>query len=149
MDSSASYSKLFTVNEANEHLPTIRPLVEQILDNIRRLKIASESVIRRDQLDPEAPNLMERLREDDEITRLVEQVKNWVETINGHGCMCKGVEQGLVDFPCVLGSEVVYLCWQLGEPSVNFWHRIEDGFAGRKTLLEGEVSDPDTGTSYH
>jgi hypothetical protein len=149
MDSSASYSKLFTVNEANELLPTIRPLVEQILDNIRRLKIASESVIRRDQLDPEAPNLMERLREDDEITRLVEQVKNWVETINGHGCMCKGVEQGLVDFPCVLGSEVVYLCWQLGEPSVNFWHRIEDGFAGRKTLLEGEVSDPDTGTSYH
>jgi hypothetical protein len=149
MDSSASYSKLFTVNEANELLPTIRPLVEQILDNIRRLKIASESVIRRDQLDPEAPNLMERLREDDEITRLVEQVKNWVETINGHGCMCKGVEQGLVDFPCVLGSEVVYLCWQLGEPSVNFWHRIEDGFAGRKTLLEGDVSDPDTGTSYH
>ena len=149
MDSSASYSKLFTVNEANDLLPTIRPLVEQILDNIRRLKIASESVIRRDQLDPEAPNLMERLREDDEITRLVEQVKNWVETINGHGCMCKGVEQGLVDFPCVLGSEVVYLCWQLGEPSVNFWHRIEDGFAGRKTLLEGDVSDPDTGTSYH
>ena len=149
MDSSASYSKLFTVNEANELLPTIRPLVEQILDNIRRLKIASESVIRRDQLDPEAPNLMERLREDDEITRLVEQVKTWVETINGHGCMCKGVEQGLVDFPCVLGSEVVYLCWQLGEPSVNFWHRIEDGFAGRKTLLEGDVSDPDTGTSYH
>ncbi len=149
MDSSASYSKLFTVNEANDLLPTIRPLVEQILDNIRRLKIASESVIRRDQLDPEAPNLMERLREDDEITRLVEQVKNWVETINGHGCMCKGVEQGLVDFPCVLGSEVVYLCWQLGEPSVNFWHRIEDGFAGRKALLEGDVSDPDTGTSYH
>ena len=149
MDSSASYSKLFTVNEANDLLPTIRPLVEQILDNIRRLKIASESVIRRDQLDPEAPNLMERLREDDEITRLVEQVKNWVETINGHGCMCKGVEQGLVDFPCVLGSEVVYLCWQLGEPSVNFWHRIEDGFAGRKALLEGDDSDPDTGTSYH
>jgi hypothetical protein len=149
MDSSASYSKLFTVNEANELLPTIRPLVEQILDNIRRLKIVSESVIRRDQLDPEAPNLMELLREDDEISRLVEQVKNWVETINGHGCMCKGVEQGLVDFPCVLGSEVVYLCWQLGEPSVGFWHRIEDGFAGRKSLLEGDVSDPDTGTSYH
>jgi len=149
MDSSASYSKLFTVNEANELLPTIRPMVEQILDNIRRLKIASESVIRRDQLDPEAPNLMERLRQDDEITRLVEQVKSWVETINGHGCMCKGVEQGLVDFPCMLGSEVVYLCWQLGEPSVNFWHRIEDGFAGRKSLLEGDVSDPDTGTSYH
>jgi len=149
MDTTAGYSKLFTINEANDLLPTIRPVVEQILENIRRLKIVSESVIRRDQLDPEAPNLMERLRDDGEITRLVEQIKEWVESINGYGCMCKGVEQGLVDFPCVFGSEVVFLCWQLGEPSVGFWHRIEDGFAGRKALLEGDTSDPESGPSYH
>ncbi len=43
----------------------------------------------------------------------------------------------------MLGSEVVFLCWQLGEPNVSFWHRIEDGFAGRKPLLDGESSDPD------
>ena len=149
MDTTAGYTKLFTINEANDLLPTIRPVVEQILENIRRLKIVSESVIRRDQLDPEAPNLMERLRDDGEITRLVEQIKEWVESINGYGCMCKGVEQGLVDFPCVFGSEVVFLCWQLGEPSVGFWHRIEDGFAGRKALLEGDTSDPESGPSYH
>ncbi|HWH75768.1 MAG TPA: DUF2203 domain-containing protein [Candidatus Binatus sp.] len=149
MDTTAGYTKLFTINEANDLLPTIRPVVEQILENIRRLKIVSESVIRRDQLDPEAPILMERLRDDGEITRLVEQIKEWVESINGYGCMCKGVEQGLVDFPCVFGSEVVFLCWQLGEPSVGFWHRIEDGFAGRKALLEGDTSDPESGPSYH
>jgi hypothetical protein len=149
MSESAGYQRLFTIEEANGLLFVVRPLVEQILENIRRLKMASETVIRTEQLDPDAPDLMNRLRENGEITRLVTQVKEWVETINGYGCICKGVEQGLIDFPCMFGSEVVFLCWQLGEPKVSFWHRIEDGFAGRRPLLDREESEPDGGTSYH
>jgi hypothetical protein len=141
-------TRLFTVNEANELLPELRPLVEQIIENIRRLKSASETVIRREQLDPEAPNLMDRLREDDEVARLIGQVQSSVDAINARGCICKGVEQGLIDFPCLLGAEVVFLCWQLGEPHVVFWHRIEDGFAGRKRLLETD-EDSDEKISYH
>ncbi|HEY5543823.1 MAG TPA: DUF2203 domain-containing protein [Candidatus Binatia bacterium] len=149
MDPSANFPRLFTVNEANDLLPKLRPLVEQILENIRRLKGASESVIRREQLDADAPNLMDRLRQDGEIAKLIGQVQGWVDEINAYGCTCKGVEQGLIDFPCMLGAEVVFLCWQLGEPQVVFWHRIEDGFAGRKPLLDSEGSDPDDKLSYH
>jgi hypothetical protein len=149
MGANAGYQKLFTVNEANDLLPTVRPLVEQILENIRRLKLTSETVIRKENLDPEAPDLMKRLSENNEITRLVTEMKQSVEAINAHGCICKGVEQGLIDFPCMIGAEVVYLCWQLGEPRVNFWHRIEDGFAGRKALLESDGSEPESGASYH
>jgi hypothetical protein len=58
------------------------------------------------------------------------------------------VEQGLIDFPCMLGAEIVFLCWQFGEASVSHWHRIEDGFAGRRALLEPE-EDPEGNTSYH
>jgi hypothetical protein len=149
MDAATPYPRLFTVNEANDLLPTLRPLVEQILENIRRLKAASETVIRKDRLNPETPNLMQRLGEDSEIARLIGQVKGWVEEINGYGCLCKGVEQGLIDFPCMLGAEVVFLCWQVGESNVGYWHRIEDGFAGRKPLLDGEGNDPDSDVSYH
>jgi hypothetical protein len=149
MDAATRYPRLFTVNEANELLPTLRPLVEQILENIRRLKAASETVIRKERLNPEAPNLMARLGEDNEIARLIGQVKGWVEEINGYGCVCKGVEQGLIDFPCMLGAEVVFLCWQIGESNVGHWHRIEDGFAGRKPLLDGEENDPDSNVSFH
>jgi hypothetical protein len=145
----ARYPRLFTVNEANDLLPTLRPLVEQILENIRRLKAASETVIRKERLNPEAPNLVERLGEDNEIARLIGQVKGLVEEINSYGCLCKGVEQGLIDFPCMLGAEVVFLCWQIGESNVGYWHRIEDGFAGRKPLLDGEENDPDSNVSFH
>ena len=44
------------------------------------------------------------------------------------------MQLGLIDFPAELDGEIVYLCWQFGEPEVAFWHRIEDGFAGRRPL---------------
>jgi hypothetical protein len=149
MVSQTHFPRLFTVDEANDLLPKVRPLVEQVLENIRRLKSASETVIRKEGLDPETPSLMNRLRDDGEIARLIGQVKGCVDEINSFGCICKGVEQGLIDFPCMLGAEVGFLCWQLGEPSVGFWHRIEDGFAGRKPLLDGDSSDPASKVSYH
>ena len=149
MANSTVFTRLFTVNEANALLPTLRPLIENILENIRRLRSKSEVVIRSEKLDPDAPNLMERLQEDREIARLVGQVKGWVEEIHSYGCMCKGAEQGLIDFPCMMGDEVVFLCWQIGETNVTHWHRIEDGFAGRRPLLDAEEADPDSNTSYH
>jgi hypothetical protein len=149
MESSGTFPRLFTVNEANALLPTVRPLIERILESIRRLKSKSETVIRQQQLDPAATDLMDRLQQDDEIARLVNEVKHGVEQIHHHGCICKGVEQGLIDFPCMLGAEVVFLCWQLGEPTVGHWHRVEDGFAGRRPLLDDGKTKADEKSSYH
>lgn len=149
MGSPAHFARLFTVDEANALLPIVRPLVQQILESIRRLRSKSETVIRKEDLDPDAPNLMDRLREDSEIARLIGQVKGLVDEIHSYGCLCKGVEQGLIDFPCMLGSEVVFLCWQMGEASVSYWHRVEDGFAGRRPLLDVEDSDPEDNTPFH
>lgn len=149
MQTSASYPRLFTVNEANALLPTIRPLLDGILENLRRLKAKTEIVIRDQQLDPDAPQLMSQLQEDSEIAQFVRQIKALVEEIHSHGCVCKGVEQGLVDFPCMLGSEVVFLCWQYGEASVGYWHRVEDGYAGRRPLLDANDDEPRGNSSYH
>jgi len=149
MESSDTFPRLFTVDEANALLPIVRLLLEKILDNVQRLRTKSESLVRETQLDPEAADFMDRLQQDGEIARLVGEVKSWVEEIHSHGCICKGVEQGLIDFPCLLGAEVVFLCWRLGEPKVEHWHRIEEGFAGRRSLLDVDKPGSDGSTSYH
>ena len=149
MVSSVSFPRLFTVGEANGLLPTVRRLMERIEENIKRLRNQSKTIIRDEQLDPDAMDFMDRLQENKEIARIVAEVKGWVEEIQSYGCICKGVEQGLVDFPCLLGAEVVFLCWQLGEPTVSYWHRIEDGFAGRRPLLDVEKTDSDKKSPYH
>ncbi|UCF65831.1 MAG: DUF2203 family protein [bacterium] len=53
------------------------------------------------------------------------------------GIIVKGIEHGLVDFPHVRANgEEVYLCYQLGEESIHFWHSLESGYSGRKPLDE-------------
>ena len=39
-----------------------------------------------------------------------------------------------VDFPAELDGEIVELCWQYGEKELAFYHRRDEGFAGRRPL---------------
>jgi len=52
------------------------------------------------------------------------------------GVILKDVDRGLCDFPYMKDGRVVYLCWQLGEETIGYWHDIESGFAGREPLDE-------------
>ncbi|MBI4529496.1 MAG: DUF2203 domain-containing protein [Deltaproteobacteria bacterium] len=149
MGSSQLFPRIFTVDEANRLLPLIRPLVEQIFSALESLRKVSETVIRQESLSPSSPDLMDRLQRNELIARLILQVKGLVEEIQSFGCVCKGVEEGLVDFPCFLGGEVVFLCWRYGEESITYWHRVQDGFAGRKGLLDSDEEPGGGSASYH
>jgi hypothetical protein len=141
--------KLFTVDEANALLPELRPQVERIMKHLESLKEKSEVMIREERLSPASPELMKSLQQNAAIASLIQEVKCMVEEINAYGCICKGIEEGLIDFPCLLGGEIVFLCWRLGEESVGYWHRIDDGFAGRKPLLDTEEENGGGNVSYH
>jgi hypothetical protein len=149
MASSQQVPRLFTVDEANGLLPELRPLVERILNHLETLREQSETVIRDERLSPSSPELMKSLQQNAAIASLIQEVKCLVDEINGYGCICKGIEEGLVDFSCLLGGEMVLLCWRFGEESVGHWHRVEDGFACRKPLLDTEEENGGGSVSYH
>ncbi len=46
----------------------------------------------------------------------------------------KDLERGLVDFPAIVGGREVFLCWEEGEPAVEYWHDLDTGYAGRSPL---------------
>lgn len=50
------------------------------------------------------------------------------------GVEVKDVAQGLVDFRGRVGDHQAYLCWRHGEETVEFWHPLDEGFAGRRKL---------------
>ena len=56
--------------------------------------------------------------------------------IKDMGVYLKDVDKGLCDFPYMRQGRVVYLCWHLGEESIDYWHDIETGFSGREPLDE-------------
>ncbi len=57
-----------------------------------------------------------------------------VASLNGMGISLKGPLEGLIDFPSYRDGELIELCWKLGEERVEHWHKIGEGFAGRKKL---------------
>ena len=69
--------------------------------------------------------------------RLAAQLRQGIEEVQAFGCVLKDLEMGLVDFPAVRDGAEVYLCWRLGEDRIGFWHGIDEGYAGRKPLIEG------------
>jgi hypothetical protein len=62
------------------------------------------------------------------------ELKEAIEKIHEFGCLVKDLDIGLIDFPTLFRGEEVYLCWKLGEPGIQFWHGVEEGFAGRKKI---------------
>jgi hypothetical protein len=62
------------------------------------------------------------------------RLRNAVEQLQDLGCVVKDLDTGLVDFPTLFRGQEVYLCWKLGEPSIAYWHSVEQGFRGRKPI---------------
>ena len=50
------------------------------------------------------------------------------------GLVVRDIDRGLVDFPTIVDGREAYLCWQLDEDEVAFWHDLESGFGGRQPL---------------
>ena len=69
---------------------------------------------------------------------LIDQMAAGVARIDALGITLRDIEQGLVDFPALVSGRQVWLCWQRGEASVDWWHDLDSGFAGRRPLSELE-----------
>ena len=48
----------------------------------------------------------------------------------------RDIQTGLIDFPALVSGRQVCLCWRLGEDSVEWWHELSSGFAGRRRIGE-------------
>lgn len=58
------------------------------------------------------------------------------------GVEVKDVARGLVDFRGMVGDRPAYLCWIDGEPDIQHWHPLDEGFAGRRRLPAAEPGQP-------
>jgi hypothetical protein len=62
------------------------------------------------------------------------EVRRLLETVEQSGIVLRDIDRGLVDFPALLEDREVYLCWELGEDEVAYWHDLEGGYGGREPL---------------
>lgn len=127
-------SQSYTVERANRTLPLVRRIVEDIVvshqrwrERILELDLLASSV-RADAPDARATELE---REAQVLARDIDAFEGELHRL---GIVLKDRRLGLIDFPAVVEGRQVWLCWRLGEPSVQFYHELDAGFGGRKPL---------------
>ena len=134
-------AKRFTLQEAQNLIPTVDRLLQQAIamkseyDEAERvIQQFTEWVMLMGgvQVDRERA-LDSRSRRESAAT----QLRNAIEQVQELGCVVTDLDTGLVDFPTLFRGVEVYLCWKLGETSIEFWHGVDEGFRGRKAI------DPD------
>jgi hypothetical protein len=129
--------RLFTVEEANRLVPTLRPLLRALAAKKAELLAKQAEILRLLKSDPRpagGARLDRLLRGKEELKFIAEEFNVSLHEVLATGCLVKDVDAGLVDFPALRDGRQVLLCWRLGEPRVAHWHGADEGFAGRKPL---------------
>ena len=136
-EQTANRIRIFSLNEANTCLPLVRVIVRDIvqmsnsilecrqrLDFLRDGRDDFEQDMYEDELDH-----MEDSLESDAM-----QLKAYIAELHELGVEIKSLTEGQIDFPSLIGGQMVYLCWKYDEPTVDFWRELEDNFSRRQPI---------------
>jgi hypothetical protein len=124
--------KIFSIEEANALLPTVRGI-------LRRIRRAHKRLLSYQTAAKEAAEAAEQggggIADGVRYAVILMELTTLMSEIESLGVQLKDFSRGLIDFPSLRDGRVVLLCWQLDEgDSVEWWHDVDAGFAGRTPL---------------
>lgn len=122
--------KYYTPAEANNLLEIVRPMVGDLMkigERIRSHQPEIWAAVEKSAGNGGNPELSRLLPDFDRLDAILHQLQDM-------GIQVKDLATGLIDFPALRDGRAVYLCWKYGEGSIQFWHEIDAGFAGRQPI---------------
>ena len=123
-------NKYFSVEEANAFIPKLLIDIPRIQDLMKRLVNDFPDVSKaREKAQQNGGSLQGA-----DYINCVLMINSLTEELESKGCVLKGIEHGLIDFPSLRDGKEVYLCWKNPEPRIEYWHDIQSGFAGRQRI---------------
>jgi len=139
--------RLFTLTEAERTRRELEPFLVEAIGARKKLgaleeelaAVSTRILLMGGILVPYAKLAQKRM----EHQALAEIMKTNLEKILSTGCLIKDLDIGLLDFPSVIGNEEVYLCWKLGEDRIRYYHRQNEGYAGRKPIDPRDLGPSD------
>jgi hypothetical protein len=127
----------FTPDEANNALEEVRPVAERLVAvraRMRELEQTQGKLVTAIGGNGGGYAASDLNAAQAELVGLADAAIACVQRLEELGVELKDLDLGLLDFPSVRDGREVLLCWHVGEESVEFWHGLEDGYAGRKPI---------------
>lgn len=135
--------KLFSLTEAERTRVELEPVLLEAMEARRRAKAIHEKMTElatRIQISGGMRfDYQEAGQQRLEQNNLESSIAQALEKIHSTGCVVKDLDTGLLDFPARLNDEDVYFCWRVGEDRIRFYHRQDEGFAGRRPIDPHDV----------
>lgn len=130
--------RLFSLKEAESTRLELEPVLLEAMDARRRAKVIDEKMTElatRIQMSGGMRfDYQQAGKQRLEQNSLESSIAAALEKIHSTGCVVKDLDVGLLDFPARLNDEDIYYCWRVGEDRIRFYHRQDEGFAGRKPI---------------
>lgn len=123
------HDRHFTREEAEGLLPTVEPMLRELRTARDRLTDAEAHRALGESAPTNGGGEPGR-----EVSEGFLAVRRLLGAIQELGIVVRDIDRGLIDFPAVIDGAEVYLCWQLDEQRIEFWHDLESGFGGRQPL---------------
>lgn len=124
-----AHSRHYTRGEANALLPQLKQLLTQLQEAKGELT------------DEQAHELLSEAAPSNgggeagtQVGVAFLEVRRLLETLEQAGIVIRDIDRGLLDFPAMIDHREVFLCWELGEDEVAYWHELSSGYRGRQAL---------------
>jgi hypothetical protein len=130
-------TRLYTVEEANDLLPTITTILNTL----------SEHYVKQEIIEEQLEEIMEEFRYNnrtalrpgwEELQIELEENINHINNLNMElgqlGIEIDDPCLGVVNFNSLRGIETVFLSYRLGEETVQHWHHLDEDFDCRKRM---------------
>jgi hypothetical protein len=131
-------TRFFDIDEANEAVRELEPILAALRDQRAELIRLRDRVLATTSGEAVAPSDpaddVRRLRM--RMQGVIDQMQAGVARIDEVGATLRDIETGLIDLPALASGRQIWLCWRLGEGTIEWWHELSTGFDGRLPLSE-------------
>jgi hypothetical protein len=123
------HERHFTVEQANASLASVKPLLQKLRDARDMLTDEEAHAALVDAAPTNGGG-----EAGTQVGEAFLEVRRLLVLLQEAGIVVRDIDRGLIDFPTIIDDREVYLCWELGEDEVGWWHELDAGYRGREPL---------------
>ncbi|MFZ1082755.1 MAG: DUF2203 domain-containing protein [Candidatus Kryptoniota bacterium] len=124
-------SRYFTLDEAQSLLKELLNDLSRLVELKKNLDEKRYDIYRHEYFGGSGPNGTKLYPPE------LEELVSIAQRFATEGVMVKSLDEGLIDFPHIRkNGDRVLFCYKLGEDEIFYWHPLESGFAGRRSVTQ-------------
>ncbi len=123
--------RYFTLGEAQNLIPEISIKLKKLIRIAKTINLLNTIDI---SYEDEFHFIFNEINSRKNIHKLYYEFYELLEEILNYGAIVKDLNFGLVDFYSLYNNKEIFLCWQLGENDIRYWHEVNSSYDERKPI---------------